>query len=191
LLVFLVALFFFLYVGAEVGFGGWISSYVLALELYDEATAAYLTSAFWGALTLGRLISIPITARLRPRVVLLSDLAGCLVSVALIVLWPDSALAIWVGTLGIGLAMASIFPVTLSFAERRMPITGKVTGFFFVGASLGGMTLPWLIGQLFEGMGPQVTMTIVLVDLMAGLAVLVGLLLYSHPKVSPGGAARA
>jgi fucose permease len=79
--------------------------------------------------------------------------------------------------------MAPVFPVILSFAERRMPITGKVTGFFFVGASTGGMTLPWLIGQLFEGIGPQVTMVIILVDLVAALAVLVALLFYSHPVV--------
>jgi fucose permease len=183
LLIFLVALFFFLYAGAEAGFGGWIPSYVTALELYDEGTAAYLASVFWGALTLGRLISIPITARLRPRTVLFSDLAGCLVSVALLVLWPTSTIALWLGTFGIGLSMAPVFPVILSFAERRMPITGKVTGFFFVGASTGGMTLPWLIGQLFEGIGPQVTMVIILVDLVAALAVLVALLFYSHPVV--------
>lgn len=175
LLVVLIALFLFLYVAAEVSFGGWIFTYTVALALAGEEAAAYLTSAFWGALTAGRLLAIPIAARFRPRTVLAVDLAGCLASAGLIRLWPDSLLAVWVGTPGLGLAMASIFPTALSLAERRMPITGQVTSWFFVGASLGGMSLPWVIGQLFEAVGPLSTMAAILVDL--GLAVVVFVIL--------------
>ena len=39
----------------------------------------------------------------------------------------------------------------------------------FVGASLGSMTLPWLIGQLFESVGPQVTMLTILGDLLVAV----------------------
>ena len=38
----------------------------------------------------------------------------------------------------------------------------------FVGASFGGMLLPWLIGQYFETVGPHSAMVIMLVD-MVGL----------------------
>ena len=68
--------------------------------------------------------------------------------------------------------MASIFPTTLSLAQGRMPISGAVTGWFFVGASAGGMTLPWLIGQLFETIGPRVTMAILFLDLLAAAGLL-------------------
>jgi len=47
-LVALIVLFFFLYTGAEVAFGGWIYSYTVGLRLSSHAVAAYLTSAFWG-----------------------------------------------------------------------------------------------------------------------------------------------
>ncbi len=146
LLVVLIAMFLFLYVGAEGSLGGWIFTYTVALRLSSETAAAYLTSAFWGALTAGRLLAIPIAARLRPRSVLLMDLAGCLVSMGIILLWPTSLVAVWVGAIGTGLAMASIFPTTLSLAESRLHITGQITSWFFVGASLGGMTVPWIIG---------------------------------------------
>jgi fucose permease len=76
--------------------------------------------------------------------------------------------------------MASVFPATLTLAERRMTITGRVTGWFFVGASLGGMTLPWLIGQLFESVGPQVTMLILFADLIIALGVYTVLIRYSN-----------
>lgn len=162
LLVALIAVFFFLYVGSEGSFGGWIATYAKATGLGDATTAAYLTSAFWGALTLGRLLSIPLAVRFKPQTLLLADLVGCLISVLVVILLPGVPLATWIGTFGAGFSMASLFPITISFAERHMTITGKITAWFFVGASTGGMFLPWLIGQLFESTGPRVTLFAVL-----------------------------
>jgi len=184
-LVALIGLFFFLYVGAEVGFGGWIYTYAVALDLGDEASAAYLTSGFWGALTLGRLLGIPIAARLRPRIILLGDLVGCLISVGVILWRSDSLTATWLGTVGLGLFMASVFPTTLSLAERRMAITGRVNAWFFVGASTGGMVLPWLIGQLFESIGPRITMLAILINLTVAVGVYIAMILYATPRVAP------
>ncbi len=182
-LVALIVLFFFLYVGTEVGFGGWIFTYAVELKIASESVAAYLTSAFWGALTVGRLLAIPIATRVRPRYVLLSNLLGCLVSLGLILVWPGSLLAVWLGTLGLGFSMASIFPTTISLAERRMTITGQVTSWFFVGASAGAMTLPWVIGQLFDAIGPQVVLLAILASLILDLALLFVLISYSTRSV--------
>lgn len=181
-LVALMAFFLMLYVGAEVSFGGWIYTYTVTLGIAEEATAAYLTSAFWGALTVGRLLAIPIAARFRPRFILLSDLLGALASAGLILLWSNSLAIIWIGTLGMGLFLASVFPTTLSLAERRMTITGQVTSFFFVGASLGAMTVPWLVGQLFEAIGPHMVMIAVLIDLIIAVAIFAVMMAYSAVK---------
>lgn len=178
-LVVLIASFLFLYVAAEVGFGGWIFTYAVTLDLTNETLAAYLTSAFWGALTVGRLLSIPLATRFKPAAILTSNLAGCLMSVGIMLLWSDSFTVIWVGTCGFGLSMSSIFPTTLSFSERRMTITGQMTGWFFVGASLGGMFLPWLLGQLLESIGPRAMILAIMTDLMIAIIVFAGLLLYS------------
>jgi fucose permease len=50
--------------------------------------------------------------------------------------------------------MAPIFPTTLTLASHRMPITGKVAGWFLTGASLGATLIPLLIGQLLQTLGP-------------------------------------
>ena len=171
LLLVLIVVFFALYVGAEAAFGGWIFTYTVMQGLGSKTVAAYLTSAYWGSFTLGRLLSIPIALHVRPRYILAADLAGCVVSVLVILLWPQSMVAIWGGTLGLGLSMASVFPVTITLAERRMTITGRVTSWFFVGASLGGMSLPWLIGQLFEPVGPRATMFVILSALVLATGV--------------------
>jgi len=183
--VVLITLLLALYVGAEVAFAGWIYTYAMALGVSDETMAAYLTSAFWGALTLGRLLGVPLAARYRPRSLLLADLAGCLISVGFLLLVPATAAATWLGTLGLGLAMATIFPTSLSLAERRIPITGRVTGWFLVGSSLGAMLLPWLIGQLFESLGPQITLVAIGFDLALALGVLVVLLATDQPPAVP------
>jgi FHS family Na+ dependent glucose MFS transporter 1 len=171
LMVALIAALFFLYVGAEISFGGWIYTYAIALGLGSETSAAYLTSAFWGALTAGRLVAIPVATRLRPRFLLTMDLLGCLISLSLIILFYQSYLVVWVGAIGLGVSMASFFPTTLAYAARRLPTRGGVTRWFFVGSGLGGMVLPWLIGQLFEPFGPRVIMFAILVNILLALAV--------------------
>ncbi len=47
-------LFLMVYVGAEVSAGGYLYSYAVVEDLASETAAAYLTSLFWGALTLGK-----------------------------------------------------------------------------------------------------------------------------------------
>lgn len=175
-IVLLMAFLLTLYVGAEMSFGGWIFSYALALELATETTAAYLTSLFWGTFTVGRLLAIPLARRLRPRTVLLSDLLLACAGLTLILVGGQAQIAVWTGTFLVGLGLASVFPTVLTLAERRMTITGRVTSAFFVGANVGAMTLPWLIGQLFTAIGPQTTMMAILVDLLLALLILAVLL---------------
>ncbi|MCP4400358.1 MAG: MFS transporter [bacterium] len=168
-----VALFFFLYVGVEVGFGGWVFTYAVATDLADKTHAAYLTSAFWGALTLGRLLSIPFTGRFKPITLLFMTLTGGVASITLMLLRQDSFAILVTGALGLGFFLATIFPTTISFSERRMTISGKVTGMFFVGASLGAMTVPWIIGQLIESRGTHTMMPILLTAMSGALLVLI------------------
>jgi FHS family Na+ dependent glucose MFS transporter 1 len=184
LLALIISLFFLLYVGAESSFGGWIYTYATALDLSDKTTAAYLTSVFWGALTAGRLLSIPVAARFRPRAILFGDLAGCLISVGVILLWPGSSTVVWIGVFGVGFSMASIFPTMISFAGRHMTLTGRVTAWFFVGSSSGGMILPWVIGQLFESIGPRVTMVAIFSDLVLAIAVFLAVMFYATKRES-------
>ena len=177
-LVGLIVVYFSLYVGAEVSFGGWIFTYATTLELANPTTAAYLTSIFWGVFTIGRLVGIPLSSRIKPHNLLAADLTGCLLSMLVILLFPDSLPALAIGTAGLGLSMASMFPNMLVYAELRMPLSGLVTSWFFVGVGAGAMILPWLIGQLFERVGPWIVMWAILIDLVACALVFTAIRLY-------------
>jgi len=170
LLIFLITLFFFLYVGIEIGYSGWIFTYAITLGLANETMAAYLTSAFWGSFTVGRLVAVPIAVRFKPAAILLVNLIGVLLSVGLVLLWSDWSVIIWLGTMGAGFWMASIFPNLLSLAGRSFEVTGQITGWFLAGASVGAMFLPWLIGQLFESVGPRVLMLAIEANTLVAMA---------------------
>jgi FHS family Na+ dependent glucose MFS transporter 1 len=178
--VLLIVLAFFLYVGAEVGFSSWLYTYAITLHLADAVRAAYLTSGFWALFTLGRLLGIWIATRVGARPILFFDLAGCLVSVALIWLAPRSLSLLWAGSLGLGFSMASIFPTILILAGEQLRVTGTITGWFLLGAGAGGMVLPWWIGNAFTTTGPSAMTALVFSDLVLNLLVLL-LFVYGHP----------
>jgi len=167
--VVIVATLFTLYVGAEVSYGGWIFTFTTEQGLGDSTSAAYLTSAFWGALTIGRLLGIPLANHMRPQKIIFFDLIGCLISLGVILFFANNYLAIWVGTLGLGLSMASFFPTMMAFAEKRIDLNGQITRWFFFAAGIGGMVLPWLFGILFESIGALQAMWAIMIDLILAL----------------------
>jgi MFS transporter, FHS family, Na+ dependent glucose transporter 1 len=170
--VMLMVMAFLLYVGAELGFSNWIYTYALTLKLADAITAAYLTSAYWALFTAGRLLGVWVSTRLRSRTVLFIDFTGCLVSLAVIGLAQESAAALWLGSIGLGLSTASIFPTLLILAGERLEVTGTITGWLLVASGAGSMLLPWLIGLAFTTVGPHAMITILFIDMALGLLTL-------------------
>ena len=168
--VLVMTLCFILYVGGEVGYGNWLYTYTFKLGLGTEAQSNYLTSAFWGFFMLGRLLAVWISTRAKPLTILSFDFAGCLLSLGLVILFSDSTTMLWLGTILLGISFASIFPTFLTLAEERMHVTGAVTGWFLVGGGLGGMILPWLIGQAFVKIGAAAMMGIILVNVMLNIS---------------------
>ena len=179
-LIILLAGLMFMHVGAELSYGNWIFSYAKNLGLGTDTISRLLNSVYWGSLTLGRLIAIPIATRWRPRTILLVNLLASAASIGVIVLLPAWPPALWIGTAGFGAAIASMFPTTITFAERRMPITGSVTSYFIVGANLGAMSLPWIIGQFFESAGPSIMMIIIGLSIVVALALFAAIYLHTR-----------
>ncbi|HSJ88407.1 MAG TPA: MFS transporter [Anaerolineales bacterium] len=172
----LIVVLFLLYVGLELGFGNWVYTYAITLKLSTEVTAAYLTSVFWGSFTFGRLLGVWVSTRMKSHLIIVMDLIGCAVSTVIIMLWKESSLALWLGTFGLGLSMASIFPSIMMLAGERMQITGAITGWFLVGSGAGSMLVPWLLGQIFTDTGPQLMTTVLLVDIVGMVFVLLAFL---------------
>ena len=183
-----IVLCFVLYVGGELGYGAWIYTYAFKLNFGTEVTSAYLTSAYWGSFTLGRLLGIWVSTRARPITMLVLDFVGCVVSLGLILLFRESVIILWIGTVLFGIAQASIFPTFITLAEERMHVTGTITGLFLVGAGVGGMILPWLIGQAFEQVGAGAMMSMIFISVILNSLML---LLFTRVSLKRSSAAKS
>ena len=169
----LVVLFFFLYAGGEQSFGGWIHTYGVRQNEMAEVTAAYLTSVFWGCMAIGRLLAIPLLAHFRLRNLLFVQTFGTVICFGALLLFPTSTLITWACAAMMGMLMSSLFPLMLAFVEPYTAGSGRTTSWFFIGAGAGGMTVPWLIGQFIDTVGPLFFSTSLLLCMSLGCICLV------------------
>lgn len=146
------ASFFLLYVGLELGFAGWIHTYSGELG-FSARSATGVTTTFWVFFTIGRLISAVVVQRVRPKVVLTVATVGSVGVAVLLVVAAGSMPWVWAGAALMGLATAPQFPVMLAYLERRVHLSGSDTSWFVGAAGVGGLTFPFLIGQVFEVVG--------------------------------------
>ncbi len=175
-LVVAAMVFLFFYVGAEIAFSGWIYTYALTLNLADATMAAYLTSAFWLTFTLGRLTSIPLATRFKPQQLIAAALSGCLIILGVAVIIQPSSTFVWILAAALGFCMAPIWPSGFTLAGQSVRLTSRVSGIILLGDSLGFMVLPWLVGQVLQGIGPQTMTTLVFISLLGNLAAFVAVM---------------
>lgn len=154
----LFSVFLLLYVGLEVAYGGYIFTFGRKSkpEMSDNS-AAFLTSAFWGSFALARLAAVPLSRYLRPSKMLWLDMVGCLVGSAILVsqftglqcdvISSGNHTKLWVGTVILGISMASVFPSAINFAEYFVTVSGKTASIFLVSASFGEMLIPLAVGN--------------------------------------------
>ena len=181
LMIALFVAFAFLQIGAEATTMGWYFSYA-AESGTDRRTSAYLNSGFWAAFTVGRMATIWMSARFNATPLILSSLSiALLIAVGLLVL-PPAPLVLWVGAIGLGLAIAPVFPNAFGLAERMLGLSGKITGLLLVGSAAGSMFWPWLTGQFFRSAGPWVMAMVVTLDLLGALVIIA--VLISRPLKS-------
>ena len=141
---------YFLYVTGEVGVGSWETVHLA--PLLGERTAALNASLYWAALTVGRLLATPLSARVRPATMVLG--ATTLAFAALLVT-HHAPLAPYAYPL-VGLAFAPIFPTGLAWLQRVFPRRGEtIASAVLAAATLGPVATSGAIGWVVERGGPD------------------------------------
>ncbi|XP_066463154.1 sodium-dependent glucose transporter 1 [Eleutherodactylus coqui] len=151
-LIFILFLFFFCYVGAEVAYGSYIFTYAITAGM-DHDKAAGLNSIFWGVFAAVRGLAICFATCLYPGTMLLLSVIGCAVSSLCLLLFHTHTIVLWVGSALYGASMATTFPSGFSWAQQYTTIGGKSASLFVVGAALGEMAIPASVGYL-QGLFP-------------------------------------
>jgi fucose permease len=160
----------FLYVGAEIGLGSWVSSYSRESFGAGVMAGALVTAGYWGALALGRVISGLLFARgVSPLTVLLGSIAGSLLTSSALAL-ADGSLAIGVvAAFGTGLFFGPIWPAAITLASQGSA-SGAPAAMVTVGQA-GGILFPWVQGKVLVAAGPGrgIALTALLCVLMLGV----------------------
>jgi len=152
---------FFVYVGTENAFGGWVASYSKSLGSLTASMALVTPSFFYGSLTLGRLAApILLTKFNEIRLAQAGLIVACAGMAGL--LYADSLPGVAASASLAGLGLSSVYPITISLLPREFgPAATPVGSVLFTLANLGGGSLPWLVGISSTRLG----------SLKAGLAV--------------------
>ncbi|NXA68579.1 MFS4B protein, partial [Mohoua ochrocephala] len=148
LLVGLMFVFFLFFVGAEVTYGSYIFTYALDFAGMTESEAAFLNSVFWGAFAVCRGVAIFGAAFLKPGTMILMSLLSSAASSSALAFFAHYRASLWVGSAVYGASMATIFPSGISWIEQYTVVEGKSASLFVVGAALGEMCIPAMVGYL-------------------------------------------
>ncbi len=169
LMIALFAAIAFLQIGAEATAMGWYSGFAVGCGA-DPRTAAYLNSGFWAAFTLGRLATIWMSFKFNAVPLIVAGVLGALLSAIGLLVFAPTPFVLWFGAIGLGLALAPVFPNVFGLAERMLGLSGRITGFLLIGSAAGSAFWPRLTGQFFVSHGPQVMALVVALNLFGALA---------------------
>ncbi|KAL0967346.1 hypothetical protein UPYG_G00251090 [Umbra pygmaea] len=163
-LIFLLFFFFFWYVGAEVAYGSFIFTYASDYMNMDQAQAAGLNSLFWGTFAACRGLAIFFATCMYPATMILLSLFGCTLSSLFLTIFGTNRWALWICTGVYGASMSTTFPSGISWVEQYTTVTGRSAAVFVVGAAMGEMVLPALVGLLLarvHGHHPLMYLTLI------------------------------
>lgn len=146
----LIVMFFLAYVALEVVFVTWIYTYGTKVGL-SKTAAAVLTSTYWVGFMLGRFATVVIARRGNG---ITSIQIGAVVNIAMCVVMLMRFDTVLVPcAIVYGLAVAPQFPLMFAFIGNNTSLSGKMTSRIVGTAGLSSTVLPWLAGQLLEGIG--------------------------------------
>ena len=139
-------LLFFLYVGVEVAFGGWVASFEKRMPGMSAVTLVVAPSVYYGFLLLGRGVA-PLALRHFPQVLI--SVGGLLVATAgaTVIALSPSPHYLYLGSAIAGFGLAPQYPIYVTWLAAIFREDSSWIGApFFAAAGLGGGALPWLVG---------------------------------------------
>lgn len=143
------------YGGSETGMSGWTTTYLQQSVGFPLERAAFVTSAFYLALTFGRILCSWLGSKLTDLQILIGTLTVAFAGTLLFVAGFGNPMVSTIAVLIIGLGYGGTYPTmialtTVVFKES----SGKAASIIISLGSIGGSALPALQGVILEQAGP-------------------------------------
>jgi len=142
------ALGYLLYVGCEAGTAGWIPAHLESFR-YSPQFATGVTSGFWGAMAVGRILAAPASRTVAAHRMVLAACALLAITLALAAI-PAIAPVCYVAA---GLAAAPIFPIGLDWLAAAYPRDGPATSWALIASFAGGIAGPAAVAAVVAVIG--------------------------------------
>ncbi|KAG8944999.1 hypothetical protein FRC04_001254 [Tulasnella sp. 424] len=154
--VHIMSFFILVYVGVEVTIGGWIVTYLLK-ERGAGPSAGYVSSGFFGGLTLGRLVLLPVNDKIgHERVIYLYSILA--IALEFTVWFVPNLIGNAVAVSLVGLLLGPFYPIAMNVIAGLIPrwlLAGSI-GWIGAFGPIGAALFPFMTGALASKSGVQV-----------------------------------
>lgn len=152
----------FFYISAEYAIVNWLVTYFKDTGILSAEVSQLMSSLLWVVIFAGRMLGAFTVGKISRKLLLLLDGIGLFVFF-LLVFFSRSELPIFLGIMGVGLFMATIYTTALAIGTTS--IKGNdlgVSTMIFLG-STGGIITPAVVGLVAEHAGIQMGMGVVVI----------------------------
>ncbi len=145
--VWLSALLFFLYVGAESSLGTWTYSLLIGSRGIDPTVAGLWAGSYWATFTIGRVMAGLYAKRAGVNLLILGGLVGAFLG-AILLIWNPFQVTNLLAVALIGFSIAPIFPALMSGTSQRVGahFAANTIGMQMAATGLGTAVIPSLMG---------------------------------------------
>lgn len=153
--LFMLFMFYFLYIYIEGLPLAYFTAFAIKHLDWSVHYATLLMALFYGMHCAGRVVGVPLSIVLKPRTMVVMNLIITAVAYILLLFVNVYEGVMWISAILAGFGMSSTFAAMVLWVSETVQITGRVASVLLVGGSVGGMTGPLIVGQLFDAVSPM------------------------------------
>lgn len=173
----LLSLFLFLYVAAEVGVWNWLAKYLISRGVPEKDALNTLSLGFALGLLVGRVVISRVLTKVAAPTVTLASAVAMTVTTYLMLQTGDPTIA-WIAVFCAGLAMAPVFPTTLAMVGDTFPVaTATAMGIVITFGWIGLAVSSPIIGGIAGGSDAELGKALLILPAASAVMVLVNLAL--------------
>lgn len=169
--VVLMGLVLFFYVGAEIGLGAWVASYTERAAEASVMAGAVVSSGYWGALAIGRLLTGRLLIDHGPAFLLAGAISVAGAAGLVLVAVGDVLALAFAAAFVTGLAFGPIWPLSMAIGAHEAG--GSTTSALVTAGNSGAVVFPAIQGAILAEAGPREGVAVTPLLCLLMLAVLV------------------
>ena len=150
----------FFYVSVEYAIVNWLVTYFKDAGILSAEVSQLMSSLLWVVIFVGRMLGALLVGKISRKIILVADGIGLFVFF-LLVFFSRSELPIFLGIMGVGLFMATIYTSALALGTQSIKGNDLGVSTMVLVGSTGGIITPAVVGLVAEKAGIQMGMGVV------------------------------